>query len=382
MRSMFSAKDDSFDMRYLQMELEFFGLTKEQSDTMLESFVFWYNQTFSNFFIINWYAGNRKIKTDKLPNVIYSNEALELGMEGGLICDKVYNQKTLNQHVRSFHYPSTGNMGSIGMSLDYMSFYNEKISIIEDDNCLKKTILSFFSEPNRHGFSTMQRLELDGSITRLPYRNNDKYYGTMNVSVSVYSLDSDVKSYAEKMVIFLQQQAERWTNINGRVAVAPSLNPSKCSGHMYYFGNNVAMDDSHLTGNFMPVEWYPHYYICGAEWFNIISPLAQQHIPKILIEAARFPSLTVQALAGGCISVHLKKEPDCIDIADLLPVKLLLYNALYPGMSEVPKQVFFDPGYTGYIAKPRKQWECVPMLEEEVIITKDSIIFRHRNCRA
>ena len=88
--------------------------------------------------------------------------------------------------------------------------------------------------------------------------------------------------------------------------------------------------------------------------------------------------MQLRELESGSAIVRLNTPITDTDVAELLPVKELLYDGLYPGMRELPIEVFMDEEYMAPIAKIRMQWECIPVLDDEIVITEKNIIFRHK----
>lgn len=369
------------DTRILHMEAEFFQLTKAQADTLLCEFAAWCIQRLSGQFIINWFWDNRRAKPETLLKKIPSKDAGIVSLEGTVASDYIYNSKTLEQYKRTLLYPSPGTRKDTGLSDNYLAFYRRQLEKRQQNSLSwKDTVLSFFNEPDRIPYGAVTHLELQGRAVKIPYHtNNGLFYGTIELSISVHSLGEKILAISKEMAGFLSEQAKSLTNLNGRVAVTPFTFPAKCSGHMYYFGNNIQANESNLPTEFFPVEWFPHYYICGAEWYNVISPLAQTHQSGLREDAKRYSGIVAQQHSNGSITIAVDKQPDCIDVADLVPIKHILYECLYPGMSRMPKQAFLDPDNTGYIAKPRMRWECVPIFENEILETENDIIFRHTN---
>lgn len=351
------------DERILHMEAEFFQLTKAQSDALMRSFVMWCSQLLSEQFIVNWFWGNRKTKPETLLKKIPGKDFGIVGLEGAAISEYVYNSKTLEQYKRALLFPSPGTQKGAGLSDDYLAFYHRQLEKRRNNELSwKDTVLSFFNEPNRIPYGAVTNLEVQGRAVKIPYHfNSNLFYGTIELSISVHSLEERMRSISKEMTRFLSEQAKKLANINGRVAVTPFTFPSKCSGHMYYFGNNIQANESNLPTEFFPVEWFPHYYICGAEWYNVISPLAQTHRSGLMEDAGQCSDIVAKQYPNGSIAIALDKQPDCLDIADLASVKHILYEYLYPGMSRMSKQDFLNPNNVGYMSKPRMRWECVPM---------------------
>lgn len=299
-----------------------------------------------------------------------------------MISEQIYSKKTLEQYKKELCYLSFGSQGRTLPSKDYLEFYRRQLrERAENELNWRDTILSFFNEPNRILYWEKTHLDLQGTAVRIPYHaNSDSFYGKIRLSISVHCLGDKLNTISSEMARFLSEQAKMFANINGRVAVTPIAFPSNCSGHMHYFGNNIQENESSLPKDLFPIEWFPHYYICGAEWYNVISPLAQTHRPGLWEDAKRYSGILTQQHPNGSITIAVDKQPDYIDVADLAPIKHILYECLYPGMSRMPKQAFLDPDNTAYISKPRMRWECVPVFEDEILQTENDIIFRHINC--
>ena len=60
-------------------------------------------------------------------------------------------------------------------------------------------------------------------------------------------------------------------------------------------------------------------------------------------------------------------------------MKNLLYNALFPGKSKISFQQLFSNDPLEFRVKPRCEWECVPVFQDELVLCDDGVIFCHRN---
>ena len=146
---------------------------------------------------------------------------------------------------------------------------------------------------------------------------------------------------------------------------------------MIYFGGSPTQQMHNLPDGYTTNEWYRYNFLGGAEWYNLVSPSVQIHIPNILDNAINYPELIVSKLPCGSIAVKVRKDIAEIDTHDLFAPKVLLYDALYPGTMHIDPKYILDRKATGLIAKPRKRWEHMPLLENEICITPDRIIFQH-----
>ena len=384
MQSTVLLKGKKIDNRLLHLELEYFQLTKQESDQLLLSFVEWHTQLFSASSILDWIFKNKHVKPEALKENIKNHAAILGGFEGVVKSEEIPNTKALRRYRKNDIFPPMGSHVTRSyISEDYFPFYQEKVEALNNGKTdWKGMIQSFFDEPGRICVAHARLMDLQGIIVRIPYEKSPEIFrGQIHCYIHIYCLEDSIPFFVREFRDFLRKQALKLTNINGRVAVTPISFPDKCSGHMYYFNGNVTMDGSHIIQNCSPNEWYPYYYLCGAEWFNVISPLTQTHLLNKDRKNDNVDDLIVEKLPNGCMTVQVGERPDMIDVKDLSHVKEFLYDALYPGMERILKDIFLNRRYTGATTKPRKDWVCVPVFEHEIIITDNEIIFKHGNCK-
>ena len=180
---------------------------------------------------------------------------------------------------------------------------------------------------------------------------------------------------------FLEHWAGELSNLNGRVAISPFNGTDMWSGYMRYFGRDEEKMAPPPPQGYFPVEWYKYAYLCGAEWFNVVSPLVQTHLPTLWTDAQKTEEILANRHSNGNISLKLDQDPETVDVEDLRKMKDLLYDGLYPGMGIMQKSYFFDLTWTTMLTKPRVYWECIPIRREELLETEDAIIFRHMAAR-
>ena len=369
------------DSRRLCMEAVYFLLTKEQATGFARSFLEWCAALWQKDFIITWHADNKKMGLSRLLEAIGQDANYAVGLEGTVMCEQIPNPRAFRRFLRDVErYENTAFPSDA--SSDYMDFFlSQKEQLESGKISWKEFILSFFREQGRVCLSAAPVPELQGSIFGNAYRHDSTlYYGSVSVMISVYSAGENVAKLADEMTCFLTSQSKLYRNINGHIGITPLTFPSESSAHMCYFGHSVDMDGSHENIGVEPREWYPYYYLRAAEWFNLISPLAKTNIPSLMEENTQHPTVKVQKLNNGAVIICVDTPPEQVDTGDLLPVKQLLYDGLYPGMRELPKEICLDMRYIAPVAKVRMQWECLPVLDDEIVITSDSVIFRHKKC--
>ena len=116
------------------------------------------------------------------------------------------------------------------------------------------------------------------------------------------------------------------------------------------------------------------------EWANVISPLAAEHVPDLLTEAAPVDQVEAKALNGGGLLIQSQKDIRNFDIPDLLPIKKLVHPALYPGRMAFSIRDFFKQNMSSDFflgSWPRSDWANIPMLDDEIDIVSTYLVFSH-----
>lgn len=369
------------DSRWIYMEADYFQLTKEQKSGFVSAFAEWCAAFYEKDFLISCHVNDHKTPFINLAEKIQSCEDHIIVFEGAVRTDQISDSRAFNRFTKFMERYENETCPS-DASVDYTTFYRrQKAKFSAGSITLKEFVLSLLREPGKICISPAHFPELQGCACGRAYEHNStQFHGSISVALSVYSAGENLEQIAEDMADFLTSQGELYQNINGRVGITPLSFPCEHSAHMCYFDDKVYMDGSHEQAGIAPEEWYPYYHLRGVEWFNLISPLAKCNIPGLLQADARSQRIQVRGLDSGGVIVRLNTPLIGVDVADLLPVKELLYDGLYPGMRELPIEVFMDEEYMAPIAKIRMQWECIPVLDDEIVITDKSIIFRHKKC--
>lgn len=373
------------DCRDLFLEMEFHSLTKEKVIALCE---LCYQSTYmlleDTFFTV-WNWKSKKIPSRNILRKIAKSVKkdfpwIAFSFEGEVTSDMVYNLSTYYRHCLCFYpsQPGEKTLTGTGACMDYADWILPLLSSDISPEQYKEIVKEVFKVKGKHpqfeywshdtmGFFTAQRHEYSSEL----------YYGDFKIRISYGCIESCVDSFAEKFTDILKQASGQVKNVSGRVGIRSLSGPGPYSSYMDYFGHDVLMDGSHQQMGMDAREWYPNYYFCGAEWFNLLSPLQLQHIPNIENDAKEYPELTLQRCANGGMILQLNKMISSIDIGDFIPIKKVLYNALYPGKNEFLLEHFCDPELWVYWAKPRCKWEYVPIFDEEIIVTDRGIVFQH-----
>ena len=147
---------------------------------------------------------------------------------------------------------------------------------------------------------------------------------------------------------------------------------------MRYFGHGTEHDGSHEDVGFLPKEWYPTYYLPGVEWFNILSPLVQRHIPEVNTGSVAKQDAHIEKLSGGGLLITSPQSIDAYDIPDARKLKRIVYSALNPGGAyySIRRKLLVDDDEWMFEGLPRHDWAIVPVFEEEVSIVGTDLVIR------
>lgn len=376
--SMATLQCEVVDCRMIQLELEYCQFAAQQVKLLAEYCFAETVELLDGAFYINWEHNNRRIKEDQLYKKIQNSCGFDF--TGYVFSNVVYNAKTFKSYQQRLFFDTTTPWEALEVPIDYKEAFRQHFENVTSADACKEALVKIFNENGRKKMALWHQWDVCGGFYQSPYTNfPDRYHGRYRLRVSLACLGSNAIPFSEKLSAFATGIAAQFPNISARVALSPIGIPSPCSGHMEYFGGRIEGDKPHKEAGYWDIEWEPYYYLQGAEWFNILSPLQQTHVPDILQRVKSYPDIFAEVLPNGHISVQSRKTIVDTDVTDLLQMKLLLYNALYPGVSVIKLEHLFDRKLYRFMTKPRHRWEYVPMIAEEIEITKDSVLFRHKN---
>ena len=367
------------DSRCVQFELSYFMLNKKQTDSLMLLFYNWCHSFMNNQCIDEWYWGQRKTASSSIPLRLAQTNAYTFGLDANVISDIVYDKKSYTVNKKKLLSEISISQRDLDCSRDYYEFYDSQfLEVPETPSAWKSALLSFFDEKSRVCSSCITATDIHAFASACPYYSKPNlFYGNVRFSVFLYCISDDISSVTANMVAFLREASVSLGNINACISLSPILSPSPCSPHMTYFGGNVLQDGTHIAAGVMPNEWYKFYYLQGAEWFNIVSPLVQRHVTTLSSDVLKYSNIAYETLDSGAVAIWVTKEITNVDVDDLIPMKRILYHALYPGVMSVEKQFIISPEVIGLIAKPRRRWELIPIFDDEIIVTDKHIVFQH-----
>ena len=381
---MLTYKGQVVDCRMIRMELEFHEMTHDQLKQLA---ILWYNELQNitqDAFYVDWDIDGRKTKTKNIVSKIESASSyVEFCFSGDVLSDTVYNSKTYKKYDHDLLYPELFAPDAPTLSnfrsADYDEVFAEYFSDAKSPEEIKNAILKIFGEKGRKQLSTWYGHDIMGGFYSVPYDiDNGLYFGELNIKIPLLCLSDDAVEFVRELENFAIQVANIWSNISGRIALTPMDYPGSASAHMEYFDGYHIDDPRNIKKeDYQENEWKPYHYLCGAEWFNIVSPLQRTHLPNIMDKAKSFENVITRELSTRSLVVRSVKEIVFADIDELSDIKRLLYRALYPGELVRTLKDVLNPCVYGLGVKPRSKWELLPMFPEEITVYEDKVIYHH-----
>jgi len=387
--SMVKFKPQYIDARRLGLRLQFYDLSEEEAKIFAKSCLIFLQTILAKQFVCQWRCGDNAIKEEKIVPKISEKwkQCFDFIVRGMVISDIIYSLSSYRKFIQDEYKYSAFDYANIsGYSADYPQYFKAKFAELPFEN-YKDTILSVFSEKGKICVNSGGKNDLDACFSSERHETTpDRFYGHFEMDIYWKCLGENGDEVAEKFVQFACQMSEKFVNVNARI----SLSPIDMREHMKYFGivpdgikdKDLISDEKFPYKDYVTYmnahEWGKMYYALGTDWFNIISPLQQIHVPHLSDDAKLYSSISCQKLIGGGIAVRACEKLSKIDIDDFVPIKKLLYNALFPGESKIYFEHFWMFDFFEHY-KPRNEWEYLPIFADEIIIENNGILFKHKN---
>ena len=371
--SMHSFGDSVVDRRMIQIEFEFFSASQQQVCDLARYYFSAIQALLEQSFSILWYLNGRRIKEAHLQSSLENGKKIRDIYWGGNVSNSAFNSaKTILKYNKALKRKLTFSGRDIDYSIDYWDVYNELFRNVSKPDEVRQQLLKLFKMENRYHKQVWFGEDVCGTFHTVSYWDcKDLFHGTVDFRIALKCLGNDAEAFAQKAKNFLAGVIQIIPEVSGRVALSPQKPPAQsCSYHTEYFGGWIRNCPAGKKPFMRDHEWTDEYYLKGTEWYNLLTPLQAS-----LIRNRKHPQgIAVTELEnGGCIA-YVQKDILSTGVADLCNLKRLLYPVLYPGKCEIPLYALLDPNIPGYLVKPRREWENIPILNEEVIALDDRIV--------
>ncbi len=368
------------DERRLHMGLMFYQLTLSEIIEVMSLIQKELSELFRDSTVCLWYWGTKVVKEERIRELINSHSnskgGFDFGFEGEFLSEIVYDRKTLKEYNNNMKYAC---MSVDGLPVGYMDEFDRYFKKGMSKEELKQALLEFMNMPNKKLVRSFPSHDIQGVFFVNPYlRFPGLYCGRCFVSVVAGTLNLHIDEFAKKFERIVRKVAQQSSNVSGCVSLEPQSGKYPCFAHMKVFGGRLDCVQACREMGYEEYEWTPYSYVCGTEWFNLISPLQRERLPDVLTKSKAYEKIYVEEVGSGGLIVGSNEPISQTDIPELREIKELVYDALYPGKSVIYLDSFWERKAFGFRAKPRSGWEYVPIFEDEIFVLFDRIEFRHK----
>ena len=371
------------DCRNLTLECEFYQLKEDQMRELSLAIASFIIEITHENFVSKWSVDRKQLRVGT-KNILDRILCMKMGWftcEAFVKSNLIFNAKTYYQYETSidkdfYHF----RQHSPFVSVDYQNYWSALFpkGYIQNEDIPMK-IDKLFNETKYKHTSIYLSPDFQSYFLAFPYsKQPNLYYGSFRITISAFCLQDCLEEYAKLFYWRMCEIAEKYIKLNARVMLQPIQVAQRiCSPYMNYFGRH-GNDNSHKEAGYTPQEWYPVYQVCGIEWANIISPLAQTHLNVLNILQTQQNNLDIRQISGGTLLVKSTKPIEKYTVNDAKMIKRILLPALYPGGWSISlKKIFKNDCPVQF--RPRFNWAIVPVFKEEISVLGTDLIFRTKN---
>lgn len=376
--SMASTFNEIVDCRMVQLEIDYFSLSQIQLQELAQYLAMCCSQIFSESFYCHWNWYGRRINKSLLHERIASaSSTFDFSCTADVFSSVVSDSKSFRAYDSMLFSSNSSQLWKEStISYDYAEVLNEYLHDLNDLDKSKEATLKLFHEPGRIKRALWRDHDASAFFSSYKHANHNLFRGSFVFRIALQCL-ANATTFTKQLTDIAVKTTSITHNINARIALSPIPSPAPCSAHMMYFGGIVGGDKTHIKAGFCPEEWYPYYYFQGAEWFNLLSPMIASRLPKPALGAQMYNQVYLESLPSGVLLVQSAKSIEETDVIDLCDIRKILYPVLFPGKSKILFCNLNNPTAYGHLAKPRQQWECIPIFPEELSIDQNAIYFQY-----
>lgn len=376
------------DCRMVQLELEATMLNQSQIETFSLYCLGECKAFFDNSFVSKW-----KMKDVKQRGTLRKKERIADGIkhscgdftwsvEGFVRSDRVYDIKSFDHYTQQYVTdPLVAGWRYSTASIDYPEAYRRALEKYPTPKQSRELVLSLFNQPEKK-YVAYYPAPYDSlaifSASRC-FDDPTMFDARFRFLIANCSLNGKTDLLAEALADKAIRLASNVPNMSGRITLSPQSPIASCSDHRQYFNGDWNYRCYGVSGKEVIWKDLPYYFLNGAEWFNLVAPYQQMRLPELEKNIQKSEHILGQRLPTGTIAVRLREPLSKADIEELKNVKDILYDALCPGEYTMPLAYLYslDKSSFRYGAKPRLQWERIPILPESVFLTKDTVKICH-----
>lgn len=373
-------RGEKIDRRSLFLEIRFSGVAYSELVNIAKESLCFINSVFADRFFAEWSLMDKSFNFEKIQQYLDTprkpTSFLSFYADANVLSPVVFDRRSYRRYCRENGDILTSGKADCSFSNDYFDQYSHFFRETPPES-MKERLLQWFSLPNRIDCGEYYGNDAAASFSGSRYYSDgNTYYGTMQISIKLFCARDELSTFSEQFLSFARTAAEKHDTVNAIVALTSMPMTSDCSPHRWCFSQLPKGNVGECGRTYFPAEWYPYEYLCGAEWANILSKRAQKHLPYSVLSGAADDWADIEVLPNKSAIVKLKKDIEKIDVADLANMKRFLYPALVPGELVVEKSFMF-PNSRFLMVHPRPRWERIAIFSDEIIETKELLIYRH-----
>lgn len=362
------------DCRCIYMEVQFQKADLDKIKSGVQLLVRYMQNLMDGHIVAKWVLDEHSISDSKLLEAVANaDHFFDLYTEGNVITPYVYNKRTLHEFEQTLEYDWT--LPRLRHSPDYWDYIDQCFADKHSDHDLKEAIYKLFYETERTPLGNYNSFDISCRCFTSPYANIPFWgYGHMRIELALGCISEYAQELASSFSRLMKQLCMELGDASGRVGVNHFPSGQYCSPYMRYFGcNTPEIRNLICPPNYHHMEWAPYHYLCGIEWANVISASVQERLPNLSEDAADHPNIIHEALPNGSVFLGLAKPILSVTPVDLLALRDLVDDVLYPGCSinyDLSEMRNHNDLYC-----PRYMWEIVPMREDDIIIENGILHF-------
>lgn len=376
------------DCRMLQLELEGHMLNRERVDTFALYCIEHSEQFFSDSFYLKWKLKKAKThltftKKEKIKENIRKGSGLySFSVEGFVLSDRVYDHKSYANYVKQYiSDPLVAGWRNQSTSIDYPELYRKTLENYPTPEYGCDLVFSILNEPGRKHISYYAAPYDVLEMFRVSICDDDPsmYDVSFRFMIANCCLNESTDRFSEKLANLATYIARVIPNISGRITLSPEEPVASCSSHRRYFNGEWTHQCYGVSGK--PVQWtkLPFYFLNGAEWFNLISPIQQMRLPSLEEHILSSKGILCEKLETGTIVLRLKKPLGNADVESLRNVYEVLSDSLCPGKHHMDFSYLYSLEKRTYCyrGKPRLRWEYLPIPLSAVHLKRNGVELIH-----
>ena len=371
MRSYMDVLGRIIDCRYLCLEGSFVKLTLDEVNAMAQDFYDFIEKEFGDNCVITWEDERKRLPSihPKRGGVFLGSSgedgffAANIDIRGSAVYNKATQKKQRSRMGNDISYWLI-KTPSFHASVGYPEYYASEIQpYLHDSKTFLSALHKLYDLEDKYYINRPYTHDIQASIivfgtTRWDISTANGNKGVVRVRILLYSIEYEPNEMAEKLLGFAKEISKKYVNFNASIFINTNF-----EDYMDWFNSFGELSEEILSRASLGYH-QELIYLQNVGWSHIVAPYT-----KVLLDGdcCRSENIITEDLQGGGMLIKYNKPISEMTIEDLKEMKKYIYSMLISGKSHVP--VYFD--------RFRSKWEYVPVLDDEIRIEGDNVIFEH-----